>query len=308
MSPPVRSTPPQFEALSPASPTPETIAILRAIDADVQSQTGHEAFPESVWSALTDPERGALLATAGTGDAAALSYRSDSFTPSHRQLAVGARPGTSAAIIGATLAAIVASRAIDDDLVAWIPGATEEVVAALTDARFTIDRTQYQLRVPLPLDELATWPDGVASRPFVPVRDEAAWLQVNNRAFANHPDQGGWIREVLDRRMAEPWFDAAGLVMAWRADELVGYCWTKVHTQPEQLGEIFVIGVDPSAQGLGLGRALVLAGLDYLATVRQCATGVLYVAAHNTAAVGLYRSLGFTTFRTDVSLILERAS
>ena len=108
------------------------------------------------------------------------------------------------------------------------------------------------------------------------------------------------------RRMAEPWFDPAGFLIAWRGEDLAGFCWTKVHEEPERLGEIFVIGVDPDAQGLGLGRALVIAGLDHLAQVRGCPTGVLYVAAANTPAVTLYESLGFVIARTDTALVLER--
>jgi mycothiol synthase len=158
------------------------------------------------------------------------------------------------------------------------------------------------MQIALPVSETARWPDGIGPRAFRPGIDEAAWLRVNNRAFLNHPDQGGWIPDVLARRMAEPWFDPDGFLLAWRADELVGFCWTKVHPGPARVGEIFVIGVDPDAQGLGLGRALVLDGLAYLAHHRGCPTGELYVAASNTAALGLYRAIGFEIVRTDTAM------
>jgi mycothiol synthase len=173
---------------------------------------------------------------------------------------------------------------------------------ALTGAGFVVDRRQHRMEVPLPIAEPPRWPDGVVLRPFRPGTDEADWLRVNNRAFLNHPDQGGWIAEVLGRRMAEPWFDPDGFLMAWRGNDLLGFCWTKVHPGPPPVGEIFVIGVDPDAQGLGLGRALVVAGLGYLAEGRGCPRGSLYVAASNTPALGLYTALGFEIVRTDTAL------
>jgi mycothiol synthase len=181
-------------------------------------------------------------------------------------------------------------------------GIADQTDAAVAPASFAPQRDLLQMRVALPLAEEPAWPRGTAVRTFVPGADDEAWLAVNNRAFAGHPEQGGWTAETLRRRMAEPWFDPAGFVLAVDADGLAGFCWTKVHPMepdaPEALGEIYVIGVDPSRHGGGLGRALVLAGLASLAE-RGIETGMLFVDGANAAALRLYESLGFTTFRHD---------
>ena len=146
--------------------------------------------------------------------------------------------------------------------------------------------------------------DGVALRGFVPGQDEQAWLDVNAAAFADHPEQGSLTRADLDDRMAEDWFDADGLLLAAREADgrLLGFHWTKVEPDAgadgPRVGEVYAVGVSPDAQGLGLGRALTLAGLH-----RMAEQGVdvvdLYVDADNTAAVALYASLGFELFAAD---------
>jgi ribosomal protein S18 acetylase RimI-like enzyme len=143
----------------------------------------------------------------------------------------------------------------------------------------------------------------VRVRSFRPGEDEAAWVHVNNRAFAGHPEQGEWTVEMLRAREAEEWFDPEGFLLAFDADGLAGSCWTKVHPprpphEPAALGEIYVIGTDPTRHGTGLGRALTAGGLASLAA-RGVRTGMLYVDAANHAAVGLYTGLGFTTHRVD---------
>ncbi|MFC6880122.1 MULTISPECIES: mycothiol synthase [Actinomadura] len=163
-------------------------------------------------------------------------------------------------------------------------------------------RALFQMRrpaaEPLPPVQIA---DGVRVRPFEVGRDEQAWLEVNARAFADHPEQGAWTIDDLRGREAEDWFDPEGFFLAERTTvepgRLVGFHWTKIH--PDGLGEVYVVGVDPSAQGLGLGRTLTLTGLHHLRD-RGVPQILLYVDESNTSAARLYESLGFTRHAVDV--------
>ncbi|WP_405979535.1 mycothiol synthase [Streptomyces sp. NBC_00158] len=166
----------------------------------------------------------------------------------------------------------------------------------------TLFRELRQLRRPLgpdapPLPEPAL-PAGVTVRTFVPGQDDTAWLAANAAAFAHHPEQGALTQRDLNDRIAQPWFDAKGFFLAEREGELVGFHWTKVHAE-EQLGEVYVVGVRPGAQGGGLGKALTAIGLRHLAE-SGLPTAMLYVDADNPAALAVYEGLGFTTHEIDL--------
>jgi mycothiol synthase len=146
----------------------------------------------------------------------------------------------------------------------------------------------------------AVWPPAVTVRTFRPGSDEAAWLAVNAAAFATHPEQGRWRMADLEQREQQHWFDPKGLFLAERDGELVGFHWTKIHrgdTPP--IGEVYVVGVLPSAGGQGLGRALTLVGLQHLRS-SGLQTVLLYVDESNVAAMKTYERLGFTRWATDV--------
>jgi mycothiol synthase len=188
----------------------------------------------------------------------------------------------------------------------WIMGAgphDDEEAAALG---FQPDREVVQLRVPLPLTsevEAATTP--LQTRSYRPGIDDEDWLRVNNRAFAGHPEQGDWTETQLETRLGAPWFEADGFLVADEAataDEtahMFGSCWTKIHRQRQPvLGEIYIISVDPDQHGKGLGRALTVAGLNYMAGM-GVPIGMLYTDRTNTAALALYGKLGFTEHHAD---------
>jgi len=206
---------------------------------------------------------------------------------------------------GAALSDAVRRAAGDRTVLAWAhgdhPGAA--ALAARSGARRV--RELLQMRRPLGADlPEPVLPEGVRMRAFTPGRDDDAWLAVNASAFAAHPEQGTWTRADLMARMAEPWFDPDGFLLAEDdvTGDLLGFHWTKVHAasgDEPAVGEVYVLGVDPAAQGRGLGGVLTLAGLRHLGA-RGLGAVLLYVESDNAAALRVYRTLGFDAVRVDV--------
>ncbi|GAB3582031.1 mycothiol synthase [Calidifontibacter terrae] len=147
-------------------------------------------------------------------------------------------------------------------------------------------------------------PEGFSARNFEP-GDEESWLTVNARAFAHHPEQGRMTRADLDARMAEPWWEPAGLLFI--IDDASGAVaashWTKVAEPDSGVGEVYVVAVDPNYQGRGLGNAVTALGLAHLAS-RGLQTIELYVEGDNEPAIATYRRWGFT--RTGRHVMYQR--
>jgi mycothiol synthase len=186
----------------------------------------------------------------------------------------------------------------------WAHGDLPAAAALARAAGFDRFRALWQMRRSLaePLDQ-PVLPAGRTLRTFVPGQDEDGWLSLNGRAFAKHPEQGGWTRHDLELREREPWFDPAGFFIAERGGQMAGFHWTKVHNPT--LGEVYVVGVDPAEQGSGLGRALTLAGVQHLRDL-GVAQAMLYVDEDNVPAIRMYESLGFT--RAMVDAMYRRAT
>ncbi len=194
----------------------------------------------------------------------------------------------------------------------WVPkpSPTDDAVAEMLGMRRGRDLIQMRRSLPI-TNESAS----ISVRPFRIGSDEEAWLEVNNRAFHGHPEQGSWDLATLVEREHQPWFDPAGFLLHERDRRLAGFCWTKIHEPDDsvlnegieqELGEIYVIAVDPDFQGRGLGRQLVLAGLASLCD-RGVGTAMLYVDHDNEGARKLYFSLQFADDHLDRAYVTDVA-
>lgn len=152
-------------------------------------------------------------------------------------------------------------------------------------------RELHQMSVDLPIGSQRPLPPSFEITTFRRGVDEDAWLEANALAFATHPENSAVDMANLERRLSQPWFDAAGFLLAWSGDALAGYCWTKLH--PRDVGEIYIIGVVPAFEGQGLGSALLHAGLHDLAGRQGAQTGILYVDALQERAIEIYQRVGF---------------
>jgi mycothiol synthase len=225
--------------------------------------------------------------------------------------------------LGLVLGQALVDEAGDAGLRLWAHGDLPAAARLAAAAGFERTRALWQMRRSLQTrigrPQIA---DGISVRTFVVGQDEDAWVALNHRAFARHPEQGAWTRTDLDLREREPWFDPLGFFLAERDGRLVGFHWTKVHGGAvhggtlgsstghgtsedsvghghEAIGEVYVVGVDPSERGSGLGRALTIVGMRYLRS-EGLSQVMLYVDETNAPAIGLYESLGFTHWDTDV--------
>jgi len=225
-------------------------------------------------------------------------------------------PGHRRRGLGRALVEELLDESPDERLRLWAHGEHPDASALAARMGFRRGRVLLQMRrslyapVPAPL-----LPRGVRLRQFEVGRDEHAWLEVNARAFADHPEQGAWTEREVAIRESEPWFDPAGFLLAESTGEdgvpagrLLGFHWTKVHGarpdagdghEHEAIGEVYVLGVDPDAQGMGLGPVLTLAGLRHL-RARGLSSAMLYVDESNPRAVRMYERLGFSRWSTDI--------
>ena len=306
------------------TPEPDLLADLLALAAAAGEADGNPPFSEQtvvdLRSADTDPDSLLVFATYAADDTsdpavanalagAAVLALPRTGGPGVLELVV--HPSYRSQGVGTALSTAVRDRLRDSGLPApqaWSHGNHEAAVELA--GRFGYRPVRELLRLRLTRAALeeslpeAVFAEGITVRPFEPGRDEEAWLAANAAAFAHHPEQGAMTRGDLEARMAEDWFDPAGFLLAVRDSDgaILGFHWTKVHPRTGShpaIGEVYVVGVVPEAQGMGLGKALTIAGIEHLHRAGLQAI-MLYVDAENTPATALYRRLGFVRWDADV--------
>lgn len=280
--------------LSPAEQDDIRLLIDAATAADGVAPVG-----EQVLRQLDSPDTDHLLATGADGSVVGYLH----LAPGAAIAELVVRPDARRCGIGSALVREALNRR-GPQLQLWAHGTLPAARALAQTAHMRPVRELMQMRRTLRDVPEFSVPQGVSIRTYDGPEDDAELLRVNNAAFSWHPEQGGWSPADVAARAGEPWFDPAGLFLAFDdgSRKLLGFHWTKVHGV--DTGEVYVLGVDPTAQGRGLGRVLTLLGLDHLAqrlSDRDDATVILYVESDNTAAIKTYERLGFVPVLVDTA-------
>jgi len=214
------------------------------------------------------------------------------------ELSVVVHPGARGRGLGRAL--LEESLPVDGEVSAWSHGDHPAAAALARTHDFERVRELWVMR--RPMDQQLPPYDDDRVRGYRPT-DADELIRVNAAAFAHHPEQGAMDAANLAERMAQPWFDPAGLLVADDGDRLLGFHWTKQHSS--ELGEVYVVGIDPAAQGQGLGKLLTLAGLHHLAGT-GVAEVLLYVESDNRPAISVYSGLGFGHAGADTHVMYRR--
>lgn len=275
----------------------QTAGLLRALWARAADADGVGAVSEAFRLAVGPPRQGVMhllryaddgilvgyaqVAEAGTPDAVAELV----VDPAHR------RRGHGRALLDEALAE--GARSV------WAHGMLPAADALSRVAGWEMTRSLHLMHRPLTDADAVDpqLPPGFSVRAFEPGADDEAWVALNAAAFARHPEQGRLTVADLHERMAQRWFDPAGLLLVVEdaSGEVVAFHWTKVE---EAVGEVYVVGVDPAHQGRGLGGPVTRLGLAHLARL-GLGQVELYVDGNNTAARRTYERLGFTDAAVD---------
>ena len=265
---------------------------LEDIAAEAEAADGAAPVDEATWRALRHhPER---VRTFREDDGFALLVG--------QELSLVVRPDARRRGIGHALLEQALAEPDEQTLLAWSHADHPAAAALATAYGFEAVRALWVMRRPTssPLPELVV-PPSVTIRSYQP-EDAAEVVRVNAAAFAHHPEQGAMDLDDLAARMEEEWFDPDGLIVADSGDgTLRGFHWTKRHSP--QVAEVYVVAIDPAAQGQGLGKTLTLAGLHHLADADEV---ILYVESDNAPAVAVYSGLGFTHAQRDTHVQYRR--
>lgn len=265
----------------------------------------NEPFGDQTWVEL-NAGNAWLITTADSAltGASAIVIPADTTQPVVVELLVHPQArgtGLGRALVDASKQLITQKAGQDQVITAWTHGDHPAARGLASSVGLEPVRILYRMATEIDRDSFgdATVPAGYSIRTFMPGTDDAAWLELNATAFAEHPEQGQLTQEDLDARKAEDWFDPAGFFIVEDTNGTpVGFHWTKTPVG-SSAGEVYAVGVHPKTRGTGLGKALTIHGMNHLAS-SGLEKIVLYVDDENRPAVNLYNSLGFGVENTDV--------
>lgn len=135
-------------------------------------------------------------------------------------------------------------------------------------------------------------PDGFDIRSLAGEKEIEAYTKLHQAAFGTKNMTEDWRKRILQAREYTPALD---LVITNPENALVAFCicW-KCQIQEDILGQVEPIGVHPNYRGLGLGKAILIEGLQQM-RVQEVETAFIEADSSNPISQNLYKKVGFQT-------------
>ena len=224
---------------------------------------------------------------------------------------------------------------IEDEILAWATGRAREggrehgklanlrafsdransyAMAQLEHQGFTPARYFFQMRRPIkdgePVPE-PQFPEGYTLRYVANDEDVERWVDTFNLSFIDHWDFHPATVERRKHRMSAPYYRSDhDLIVVAPDGTFAAFCLCTVddeHNKRNNINEgwIDVLGTRRGFRKMGLGRAMLLAGLHKLKEngVDEAMLGV--DADNPTGALGLYESAGFSKYKSAIAFRKE---
>ncbi|MEG4803988.1 GNAT family N-acetyltransferase [Microcoleus sp. ARI1-B5] len=185
-------------------------------------------------------------------------------------------------------------------------------ISVLESCGFRVDR--YFCRMARSLSEPIAepeFPEGFALRLFPGEHDSEAWVEMFNQSFIDHWNHHDLTVEKFKYHLAKPSYRKDLDLIAVAADgTFAAFCYCEINVEEcdrtgRNEGWIAVLGTRRGFRKLGLGRAMLLAGLQRLKAA-GVETAILGVdAANPCGALRLYESAGFHKIRDSIFYVKD---
>lgn len=217
------------------------------------------------------------------------------------------RQGIGAALVEAMEAALESTP--DGPLILFPPHGNEGAIAFLEALGFAYDHSFWRFgldpdrAIPLPSLPADITLSGYTGDDILP------YIDLINTSFADHPTPLRVTLEQIEHVHGKDNFDPAAIaILRDPADTMIGFCTTGIDRETDPpTGHINLVGVLRDYRGRGLGRWLLLWGIERLRS-KGITTIELSVDAENENAVGLYRSVGFNPVEEWPQWMRQRSS
>jgi len=194
----------------------------------------------------------------------------------------------------------------------WVNAVDGDRISVLESCGFKVERYFCRMARSLwePIAE-PQFPEGFALRLFPGEQDSEAWVEMFNQSFIDHWNHHDLTVEKFKYDLAKPSYrNDLDLIAVAGDGTFVAFCYGEISQEEcdrtgRNEGWIACLGTRRGFRKIGLGRAMLLAGLHRLKAA-GVETAILGVdTANPSGALRLYESAGFHKIRDTISYVKD---